>query len=75
MHMIAFTIEFNQFSFELVKDMDKYLFQCPERILVKNMFPIFGNKHQVNVHVEYTMSTDPNVWIFFHHALTIPQDQ
>jgi hypothetical protein len=29
----------------------------------------------VNVHVEYTMSTDSDVWIFFHHALTISQGQ
>jgi hypothetical protein len=73
--MVTSTFEFNQFSLELVKDMGKYLFQCPERILVKNMFPVFGNKHQVNVHVEHTMSTDSDVWIFFHHTLTISQGQ
>ncbi len=65
MHMITFTIEFNQLSLELVKDMGKYLFQSPECILVKNFFPVFGNKHQVNVHVEHTMSAGSDVWIFF----------
>lgn len=58
MHMITFTVELNQFSLELVKDMNENFLQGRQGLGIKYMFPVFGNKHQMNVHVEHTMSAD-----------------
>ena len=64
--MVIFAIEFNQFSSKIRAYSCKDGFKLIEYFLGEYFAPILSHKDQVNVHIEYTMSTVSNIVVCLH---------
>lgn len=57
MNMIRFSVNFNQICFKISADFSKYSFHRFKMDLLKDIFTVFGNKDQMNMKIENTVST------------------
>jgi|GEM_PF-5435713 len=70
--MVTFAVKLCHFSIGLGKHMNKYIFKGRQGFAVKYLFPVFGDKHQMNVHSENAMPAASDIRFFLHNSLTAP---
>lgn len=61
MDMISFTIKLYELGLEVFTDLGKYGLHIVQHFLAEYGLPAFGYKDQMDMHVEYAMSTVPNI--------------
>ena len=66
MYVIFFPIQLNQPRFKIIANFRKYNFQDIDGRFIKNFLPVFSNKDQMDVHVEYTVSSSTKMIDFIH---------
>jgi hypothetical protein len=64
--MVVFAIEFHQFRFKVVADTGKDASQIVKHLFGEDFAPVFRDKDQVYVHIEYTMPSMSNIIASLH---------
>lgn len=66
MYVIASAVHFDKFNIEISAHTSKVAVELGYGILIEYFSPVFGDKHQVDVHQENTVSTKANISFIFH---------
>ena len=69
--MVVFAVHFNQYRLKVDTDLCKRFLEYLKGLCIQYLFPVFGHKNQMDMHIEKAVPTSANIVVLFHRPSII----